>query len=50
MMKIIVDENLISFKVLKQKIDTMKLSDDTRWLLRVLVDSYEWEKEIGLPM
>ncbi len=42
--------NSIDHAVLKAKVENMKLSEDVKWLLRVIIDSYEWEEGKGLPM
>lgn len=42
--------NSIDHTVLKEKISRMALSEDVRWLLGTIVDSYECEPGKGLPM
>ncbi len=42
--------NSIDHAVLKAKVENLKLSEDVKWLLRVIIDSYEWEEGKGLPM
>lgn len=42
--------NFIDHTVLKEKISRMALSEDVRWLLGTIVDSYECEPGKGLPM
>lgn len=42
--------NSISHEVLHKKIDRMKLDADVKWLLGVIIDSYEFENGRGIPM
>lgn len=42
--------NSISHQVLLEKIDRMHLDKQVKWLLRLIVDSYEHSKGRGLPM
>lgn len=42
--------NSIDHEVLKQKVECMDLSEDVRWLLHMIIESYEYEKGKGLPM
>ena len=40
----------IDHTVLKEKISRMALSEEVRWLLEIIIDSYESESGKGLPM
>lgn len=42
--------NSVDHAVLKEKINRMALCEDVRWLLEMIVDSYEYEQGKGLPM
>ncbi len=42
--------NSIHHDVLKGQIHKMKLSDDVKWLLRLIIDSYECSENRGIPM
>lgn len=42
--------NSVDHVILKEKISRMALSEDVRWLLKMIVDSYEYQPGKGLPM
>lgn len=42
--------NSVSHEVLKRKIQKTSLSEDVKWLLELIIDSYEQEEGRGLPM